>query len=611
MQNGDRDCPCTGRPAGGEGPAGPRAKISPEALERLSRAPLPPGFRQAVREGMPAMEETPDPSDLPRAAPEIDMMSFETRAPDVPVRPVEMPGPAPFAGTDPSSPNLGATLSYLTEWRLDLTGVAHMTPGLQELADLPLGQLLCETQGGAGGGVFLCQQDGDGDENGDDKKGGTVVDEPINPDGEITGEGEGGCRVRARFGLAVRQPSPDGSLINAGIAWASAGKDVPTDVWAALDQEVGGLQAPVPEGTGPYPGTLEITWQANGNPTSAIDREKRLTPVLQVSADGEDDLRRKVEKLDRDWRDNGRFFRFMAPAQPGITVVTATVTWKPDRGPACTARATFNLNWVAAARPDPFPKDGPTARLTQTNAIEHTEGSLQSFVRDDAAFVVTPVRYVWSVEESLRTCCGQQASHRVIQFARAVIDSEVDWLDRTKPWGLDIKESEKQRARDRQSFDPAFTDAPSQRETQVDTHSGKQAVSHWDGPGMSEVRYRQLLLKPGQHAFHQQFFALLVCARGGRRGAADKLLGEYKVVKAAIYTVTWTFDGPVDKPGRVDVRARVNAQQDLGCKSLRAVLAANGLLDAFRAPPSSELGPSRDHAGDLAAVTGPQTIRAP
>jgi hypothetical protein len=89
------------------------------------------------------------------------------------------------------------------------------------------------------------------------------------------------------------------------------------------------------------------------------------------------------------------------------------------------------------------------------------------------------------------------------------------------------------------------------------------------------------------------------------------MLDRYRVVKAVIFTITWTFDGPVDRPDRADVRSTVNAHGDLRCRNLRSVLNANGLTGAFRNPPPSELSPSANHAAELQDLLALVAVRIP
>jgi hypothetical protein len=435
---------------------------------------------------------------------------------------------------------------------------------------------------------------------------GATRERPPRPelDGTVTGRGDDACRVGARFGLAVRGRRPGSSNfdVDIGTAWASGGTTTSTEMWASRDQVVGGLQHPQPARTAPYGGVMTIEWQANGQAVPAIDDAQGRTPALIVRGADADDLWRQFKRVDAQWSAAGRRFEFNAPPAPALVTVTAQATWAPDQNTgaaSCQTDATFNLHWTDAQPLSQFPDEVPVPDPRPADDLVHAEDDKRRHVVGDAAFVVTPLRYFWSVQ-SLQRCCNEQGRYQVIQFARAVLESDVAWLNRTKPWGLDIPESEKQRARDRQTFDPAFTQRSGTGETQVNTHAGSSpAVSHWDGPGMSEVRYRQLLLTPGRHVLHQQFFSLLVCSRSGRRGRADALLDGHKVVKAVIYNITWTFDGAIDAPNRVDVRSQVIAREDLACRSLRDVLNVNGLAEGFRNPPESELNALEDHATAL------------
>jgi hypothetical protein len=88
------------------------------------------------------------------------------------------------------------------------------------------------------------------------------------------------------------------------------------------------------------------------------------------------------------------------------------------------------------------------------------------------------------------------------------------------------------------------------------------------------------------------------------------MLQKTKVLKAVVYTITWTFEGDINSRNRVDVRVRINAKADFKCqKTLGEVLSANWLTGALRNPGKAELGPSQNHRKDLEDLTGFKTIQ--
>lgn len=175
-------------------------EISPEAYQLLRNATIPSEFKDVVREVVPPMgvasaaemEGTP-------TFPGIDMPSIERPTPQVSIPPVEMPVASvrmPWPEMSISDRDIKAF--YLTDLTLDLSGVAHMTPGLLQMTDCSIGQ-------------FMLCSDGEDNENE-----GAPRDEPV-----PTGPGE------------FPGPIPENP------EWARAGKPIYIGATEVYDEEYG------------------------------------------------------------------------------------------------------------------------------------------------------------------------------------------------------------------------------------------------------------------------------------------------------------------------------------------------------------------------------------
>lgn len=111
-------------------------KISPEAYQLLRDAPISSEFRQIVGEIKPdiGMMHPPNSEESPSTF-SVDKTSIEMPKPRVSVPPLEMPvATVPVSWPVILTSDHGVQAFYLTDLTLDLTGVAHMTPGLLDLS---------------------------------------------------------------------------------------------------------------------------------------------------------------------------------------------------------------------------------------------------------------------------------------------------------------------------------------------------------------------------------------------------------------------------------------------------------------------------------------------
>lgn len=171
MPKDKRESPNSERSLRVESPVRRPIKIS-EALELLQSAAIPSGFLKIAREFVPGKEVLfpITPEDYPRSA-EIEVPSIERPMPETLVEPKlempaepwpeELPEPQLEAPVEPvweevpwTEPDVppeppeevpregGAETFYLTDLRLDLSGVADMTPGLVPFVGTPLGSII-------------------------------------------------------------------------------------------------------------------------------------------------------------------------------------------------------------------------------------------------------------------------------------------------------------------------------------------------------------------------------------------------------------------------------------------------------------------------------------
>lgn len=587
MQNANHDCPCSEHPAGVEGAARGAMTISPEAYELLSQAPLPSEFGRIVREGIPAMEIP----DLLRTDPGIGTTSFATATPEFSVEPVEIQALAAPAETD-RCPMLGATMSYLSEWRLDLTGVAHMTPGLQELADLPLG-LICETQGSEDGWVFLCQRDGENGEG--DEDGGPPVGEGIHT------VVRGGCQLSAEFELRGFPRPQDTTRLSK----LQPAIDLPIDL--QYEKTLTPLLKVVPENTKDYPGTLRFWWTLDGGkiPLTRFDDQKKDfvnfvtsagdTDEIKISAKDAADLRaRLVAHAEETERARAGFFVRIPKALNATTPLISQpleghARWKPDsNSEECPLDERLTLHWHLAGKPlipkREAEKDGDQIVASGTT-VDYID-------REGTPFRVLEIFYFWRVDDVL-LCCGQRKPHEVIQFARVVYESD----DRPKghDWALDIREDEKQRARADEPYDPRFTNDPRGSNPGGSmvgpAPDGRPAIRQKDAPGMILQRYNELTLAPRKVPVRFQFLAFLVCPPDGTGdNPEDDYLGA-KVVRVTLHEVLWDFPGRSAGNARPPIITPIMKKiVNVGCReTLGAYLDKNDLRKAYDKPVSSEL----------------------
>ncbi|MFX0198012.1 MAG: SH3 domain-containing protein [Candidatus Hodarchaeota archaeon] len=498
-----------------------------------------------------------------------------------------------------------------------------------------------------------------------DKKGGEEAgQEPLRSQtrprlqGRVTGESEDGrCKISADFYLEIKKGDK-----TRGKAFESAGAgtptDEPTDVYIAADETALGKITWIPEGTQTYPGNLEFYWEEwrqgewhkkkikdddkpeDSKITIIVNRSryynnkkdefgKYIFPITTKDSFSKPKnviktVREKLKGIEEGAKEGGIEFRFTYPGSPQTTKLKGTAKWTTEDCGSCETWAIFDVHWVKEPTLKEINKEEdlskPKPSQLVRNAMMQNEGEIRSSysAKDGTAHVVYPIRYVWGVEE-MKPCCDLNVYPEVIQFGRAVYESDNEskkWLNMAYPWVLDINADykkaletkiKKKKGKRKLQFDPTFTNKPGDplfckkyASTNVDRQENIKAISHWDAPGMPDVRFRQLLYLKGEHVFRQQFISFLICRPTKGRKIYEKHLEEIKVLEAVIYNVTWTFKADFDPENPmariVGPKVDVVDKKDMKCLTLGVILNANGLTEAFKDPTRQAIpSHSEDH----------------
>jgi hypothetical protein len=368
-----------------------------------------------------------------------------------------------------------------------------------------------------------------------------------------------------------------------------------------------------------FSGILTVTFERNGAPVP-ITHPNLTMNEIRIPAGTRGRLRARMEQVNQQLAADRHGFLFdppaaLGPGQPyAEETVKGVIQWKEtNHSPAyiCKVEQSIKIRWF---------RTGPLADYTGPN---RDAGDVNNPVRvttqprgqtppepsaDDWPMAISPLEVFWPVAQ-FGTCCNEQCREKVIQFARAVlIDAPPPNHTRGKDWSLDIKESEKARARNGEAYDPTFTNDPrgtgagESRTFEGQLAGGGNAVVQFDAPGLTRWLYNQFLVAPGPVTFKQQFIAFFVCEPTGGSGSLDRrYLRNARLVKVMKYTVTWRFPGlsPQGRPQIPAISASVDEVIDtadvqhaaLRCKRiLEQLMQVNGLLDAYRDPAAARLG---------------------
>jgi hypothetical protein len=595
MREEKGECPCSEQPIGDENPVKELLKISPETLERLRSAVIPVEFFETARELTPRPEVPPAivPQDSATAAqieepyiagpiPErLDEPELEAPSEPWPQDFSEPEYQRPMEPEVPTEPpevvrgGEGASPLFLTDLRLDLSGVAHMTPGLLELADIALGQLIFQMQGSEDGGAILFQRDDDGEDDDTNIVGGTVVDEPLEKD-------NGNCAV-AVFARVVMKREDDARAVETYNLAAGFEEIVVPFGYVAFP-----FVQPDASRTRPYPGTLTVKWEI-------VDPDEKRV-LFEGTVSGGSDALDKVKRLKNTVKD-GRKLSYPKQSLPISRKHKITYEWTSDTGVTCAGTKKFTVTFAEAIGNPPnldlgdfYTRRGGFSGFRE----QRTEGT-RVFDTGPIQFrdsgILVPLVIYWEVVN----CCGLRTKAEVIQFARAVITGPNG--HQAKEWTLDILPRNR-RNRKPPNHDPTFTNVPYDDRDESPavgsragggTRAEGTGLGQWDAPGMPKRLYDQLAAaQTGRSEFRQQFLSLLVCRPSGTHRAQD-YLKTGKIRRVLIYTVTWTFDGKGAEP---TVRVSSRRTLDLGseCFSLERFLRTNELLERFNNPTEEARG---------------------
>jgi hypothetical protein len=587
-----------------------RFEIPAEALERLGGATVPVEFASIARDLLSedlaaglreegAGPERIEEQEAPRIAPEA---LFPPEAEGI-----QWAGTAGFAEPEEQCFTLG-------DLKFDLRAVVHFTPGLLDWEDVALERVVTDTY------PVLLVADDDGEEGDGTKERTPPPPDPFEEDGPPETETDRECIVSGK--IIFEFTLPDDVPRPARVDRLGDYIALPADAWfiCRVQPNVGGM--------GRFPGELTWWFERDGN---RVPLTKPRGNKLEQTGDEvkqrnltKDNFEKKLREVEKTLQEQGMAFRVYRPrglsgASPTVEeTITGFIQWRETGRPdarACTLRQSIRVRWFVASRPQVYtgPDKNPGKEGYPLRVRTEPQRSISSPpAKENPPSIVAPLEVFWEVG-SFEECCGEKTGQRVIQFARALLESgPAPYHTRGKDWSLDIRQDERERAQADKQYDPTFTNKPGARvsdrtfEGQVD---GRKAVVQFDAPGMAEWLYNQLLLTPVTARFIQQFIAFLVCEpKKGDRNLAQRYLDSAKLVKIVQYSVVWTFEGPDPagnpRPPKIEPEIQMvidtndAAHAGLRCKPvLEQLFRLNGLLDSYRKPPPSELKPlsAEDH----------------
>jgi hypothetical protein len=433
----------------------------------------------------------------------------------------------------------------------------------------------------------------------DRNRGGTVVRPPQAPEPPPSGDdtprttSQNDCRITARFGLEYGNQSFRFHELEPGF-----------DIDARAVPNV--VVEPVLDYSGRYPGRLQISVNQAGRTVPITKRDGTPSPtsdpftsVITLGDFEKAEMEQAVARVEREIEAAGSGFYLQAPGSlgPNQQTVTETVVakaaWRTENGTTCEVSADIELRWKHRHRQRPKP-------LGDKEGRNHLRGSETPRTYTDSTgeeYVVIPIYHYWEVTDPY-DCCGERGPYQVVQFARVLFDDDGNEppFQKGHAWALDIRESEKLRARNGDPYDPTFTNDPRGTNpggSMVNPAPGGQAaVRQEDAPGMTRQRYNELVAARKKVVVTWQFVAFLVCPPEVDAGEnpAEIYLAEGKVCRVAIYEVVWTFPGAVGAPPAIAARLKEVYRRDRQefCEdNLTEWLQENDLVDAYRTPPEA------------------------
>lgn len=395
------------------------------------------------------------------------------------------------------------------------------------------------------------------------------------------------CRITAFFGLIVRD---NRAQDHGRFRFAELQPEITLTTNGSLAVRIGVTAV------GDFPGTLTIavTRDAPGSSNPAaisfratdmpgVEAELRRRPEIPVSSPPNMDARNRVV----------------------TETLTASVTWAPDGANPCSItppeklRVTWNFANPRAAFN--FSRPGSLVDPRRRSSVSHGESLVEETFPDGRVHRTVAVQSFFVVADP-NVCCGAAGEYAVIQFVRHRYTlREAPPKSDHDTWTLDILDTEGQRARNGNSYDPTFTHNP--RGTNAGAPplvypgpngAGSSAINQVDRPGISRALYDRFAAAGGEFVFH--FLSLLVCKTTPSE-AATYLAGG-KVSQVMIYEIVLSFAGGGRAPtisGRM-----LEVEVYTACRNLRQFIDAydrrNGsgptgrLADGYRAPRGHEVG---------------------
>ncbi len=395
------------------------------------------------------------------------------------------------------------------------------------------------------------------------------------------------CRIEAFFGLAVY----DNNKKSRGkFRFSTLQPEITLTSNGSLGVRIGVTSV------GDFPGALSITVTRDAPGTLNPD-PVNFTATDMAGVKAETERRPEIP----------------IPPPPNLSarnrVVTETiiagVSWDPDDAPPCAITPPEKLrvtwNFVNPRAAFLFSEPGNVKTSSRKSLVSIGKSVLQERFPDGRIQFTVAVQSFFVVADP-DVCCGATGEYAVIQFVRHRFN-----LRESRPkmgedtWSLDILDTEGQRARNGQPYDPTFTHNP--RGTAPGAPplvypgpngAGSAAINQVDRPGISQALYDRLARSGGEFVFH--FLSLLVCKVTPSEAA--NYLASGQVSQVMIYEVVLSFAGSGRAPTVSGNMLEVEAYTT--CLSLRDFIdkydRRNGggktgrLADGYRAPRNHEVG---------------------
>jgi hypothetical protein len=395
------------------------------------------------------------------------------------------------------------------------------------------------------------------------------------------------CRIAAFFGLVVldnrgqsrgrfrfAELQPEMTLTSNGSLGVrirvSAVVDFPGALTIAVTRDAPGASNPAP-----------ISFRATD--MAGVEAELRRRPEIPIPSPPNMDARNRVV----------------------TETLTASVTWAPDGADPCSItpseklRVTWNFANPRAAFD--FSRPGLLGDPRRRSSVSHGESLVEETFPDGRVHLTVAVQSFFVVADP-NVCCGAVGEYALIQFVRHRYTlREAPPKSGEDTWTLDILDTEGQRARNGDSYDPTFTHNPRGTDPGAPplvypgpNGAGSSAINQVDRPGVSRGLYDRFAAAGGEFVFH--FLSLLVCRTTPSEAAAYLAGGQ--VSQVITYEIVLSFAGGGRAPtvsGRM-----LGVEAYTPCMGLRQFIEAydrrNGsgptgrLADGYRAPRGHEVG---------------------